>query len=161
MVAIEALYGTRSIAASTALTGISPGERARRAARRLDRRRASTATACIAALGLAAAVIVALLIGSVDLGALLLVLVMSFAGLCSGVVMPSRDMMVRAVTPPGSFGKVFGFVTNGFNIAGIVAPLMFGALLDHGEPRAVFFSSAACHAAAVVTVVSVPRRRAV
>ncbi len=25
-------------------------------------------------------------------------------------------MMVRAVTPPGSFGKVFGFVSTGFNL---------------------------------------------
>ena len=57
---------------------------------------------------------------------------MSLAGLCSGMVMPSRDMIVREVTPPGSFGKVFAFVTTGYHIAGILAPLMFGALLDHG-----------------------------
>ena len=69
---------------------------------------------------------------------MLLILVMSLSGLCTGVVMPSRDMIVREVTPPGAFGKVFGFVTNGFNIAGMLAPLMFGALMDHGEPRAVF-----------------------
>ena len=48
--------------------------------------------------------------------------------------MPSRDMIVREVTPPGSFGKVFGFVTTGFNIGGVVSPLIFGALMDHGAP---------------------------
>ena len=68
---------------------------------------------------------------------------MSLAGLCSGIVMPSRDMIVREVTPPGSFGKVFAFVTTGYHIAGILAPLLFGALLDHGEPRAIFFVIAA------------------
>ena len=72
---------------------------------------------------------------------------MSLAGLCSGMVMPSRDMIVREVTPPGSFGKVFAFVTTGYHIAGILAPLVFGALLDHGEPRAIFFAIAGVHAA--------------
>ena len=54
--------------------------------------------------------------------------------------MPSRDMIVREVTPPGSFGKVFGFVTTGFNIGGIVSPLIFGAIMDHGSPRLVFLA---------------------
>ena len=57
--------------------------------------------------------------------------------------MPSRDMIVREVTPPGAFGKVFGFVTNGFNIAGMLSPLICGALMDRGEPRAVFLLLAA------------------
>ena len=72
---------------------------------------------------------------------------MALAGLCSGMVMPSRDMIVREVTPPGSFGKVFAFVTTGYHIAGIVAPLVFGALLDHGEPRAIFYGGRGVHPA--------------
>ncbi len=75
-------------------------------------------------------------------------------------MLPARDMMLRAVTPPGAFGKVFGFVTNGFNVAGILAPPVFGALMDHGEPRLMFILLAACSVAALITVVSVPRRRA-
>ena len=67
----------------------------------------------------------------------LLILLMAAAGLFQGLAMPSRDMLVRAVTPPGSFGKVFGFVTTGFNIAGMVAPLIFGWLMDQGHPQAV------------------------
>ena len=85
---------------------------------------------------------------------------MTVAGFASGVIMPSRDMIVRAVTPAGSFGKVFGFVTTGFNIGGIVSPLIFGAIMDHGSPRLVFLGVAACSLAAVVTVASRPRRRA-
>jgi MFS family permease len=65
------------------------------------------------------------------------------AGFFSGAVAPSRDMMVRAVTPPGASGKVFGFVTTGFNIGGIVAPLLFGFTLDHGAPGLVFWTIAA------------------
>jgi MFS family permease len=72
--------------------------------------------------------------------------------------MPSRDMIVREVTPPGSFGKVFGFVTTGFNLGGIISPLMFGAIMDHGSPRLVFVLVAAFSALAIFTVTSRPRR---
>jgi MFS family permease len=85
---------------------------------------------------------------------------MSAAGFASGAVMPSRDMIVRAVTPAGSFGKVFGFVTSGFNIGGIVAPLVFGAIMDHGSPRLVFLTVAGLLVAAVVTVATRPGRPA-
>jgi MFS family permease len=63
---------------------------------------------------------------------------MSFGGLLNGLVQPSRDMMVRAVTPVGSFGKVFGFVSTGLSIGGMVAPLLYGWLMDRGEPRMIF-----------------------
>jgi FSR family fosmidomycin resistance protein-like MFS transporter len=66
----------------------------------------------------------------------------ALAGFFSGLVAPSRDMMVRAVTPPGASGKVFGFVTTGFNIGGIAAPLLFGLVLDYGEPGLVFWTIA-------------------
>ena len=67
----------------------------------------------------------------------------ALAGFFSGVVAPSRDMMVRAVTPPGASGKVFGFVTTGFNVGGIAAPLLFGFVLDYGDPGLVFWTIAA------------------
>ena len=67
-------------------------------------------------------------------------------------------MIVRDVTPPGSFGKVFGFVTTGFNIGGIVSPLTFGAIMDHGSPRLVFVTVAAFSTLAIFTVTSRPRR---
>jgi MFS family permease len=79
----------------------------------------------------------------VDAGAAVLLFTFVVAGLCNGFVAPSRDMLVRAVTPDGAHGKVFAFVTNGFNIGGIVSPLLFGALLDHGHPQAVFIVAAA------------------
>jgi len=76
--------------------------------------------------------------GWVDMPSALLIFVMSFGGLLNGLVQPSRDMMVRAVTPVGSFGKVFGFVSTGLNIGGMVAPLLYGWLMDRGEPRMIF-----------------------
>src|SRR5262245_40435947 len=110
VVALGSLYGTSPVTANTALSaylllsagGVLVGGFL---AGRISHHR------LIASLGLLATVLAALLIGSVDLGALLLILVMSLVGLCGGIVMPSRDMIVREVTPPGSFGKVFAFVT--------------------------------------------------
>ena len=55
---------------------------------------------------------------------------------------PSRDMIVREVTPPGAFGRVFGFVTTGFNIGGVLAPPAFGYMMDTGPPALVILGSA-------------------
>jgi FSR family fosmidomycin resistance protein-like MFS transporter len=76
----------------------------------------------------------------------------ALAGFFSGVVAPSRDMMVRAVTPPGASGKVFGFVTTGFNIGGIAAPLLFGFVLDYGAPGLVFWTIAGLSLLTLVVV---------
>jgi MFS family permease len=114
----------------------------------------------VAAVGLAFMAAFTLLVAKVDLGTIALIGAMSAAGFFSGVIMPSRDMIVRAVTPPGSFGKVFGFVTTGFNIGGIISPLLFGAIMDRGSPRLVFLTVAALTLIAILTVVSRPRRPA-
>jgi MFS family permease len=98
--------------------------------------------------------ILAVVLGLYNLGTAATVIVMSLSGLAAGMAMPSRDMMVRAVTPPGSFGKVFGFVTTGFNFAGVLVPLCFGPLMDHGYPVAVFMVIAATSVAAVAIVFS-------
>ena len=92
----------------------------------------------VAAVGFACTSTMAALLGWVEMPAAILVLVMSTGGLLNGIIQPSRDMMVRAVTPPGSFGKVFGFVTTGFNLGGMVAPLTFAWLMDHGQPRLIY-----------------------
>ena len=92
----------------------------------------------VAAVGFACTSTMAVLLGWVDMPAAVLIFVMSLGGLLNGMIQPSRDMMVRAVTPPGSFGKVFGFVTTGFNLGGMVAPLTYAWLMDHGQPRMIY-----------------------
>ena len=100
-------------------------------------------------------------IGMADLGFALLLVVMSLNGFVNGLMQPSRDMIVRAVTPEGQFGKVFGFVTTGFNIGGIIAPLLFGWVLDAGHPRAVFFLVCGLSLLAILTLIpNFLRRRA-
>ena len=67
-----------------------------------------------------------------------LIALLAVAGLVSGLVAPSRDLIIRSVTPPGDVGKVFGFVSAGFNLGGLLAPPFFGYLLDHSDPKIVF-----------------------
>jgi MFS family permease len=78
------------------------------------------------------------LVATLRLPHALLVALFGLAGLAAGAIAPSRDMLVRAITPPGESGKVFGFVTSGFNLAGLLAPPIFGALVDAGLPAMVF-----------------------
>ncbi len=120
----------------------------------------TTRHALVAALGLTAIALFALLFGLVDLGSLPLIAAMTVCGFFYGVIMPSRDMIVREITPPGSFGKVFGFVTTGFNIGGIISPLIFGAIMDHSSPRLVFLLVAGFSLLAVFTVATGPHRAA-
>lgn len=159
VVALGALYGTPVTTANAALSGnlllsaigvLIGGLLVGR----------TTRHAMVATIGLAVMALFTLLIAEIDLGTLALITVMSLIGLFSGVIMPSRDMIVREITPPGSFGKVFGFVTTGFNIGGIVSPLIFGAIMDHGSPRLVFLVVAALCLVAVLTVATRPRRLA-
>jgi MFS family permease len=95
----------------------------------------------VAAFGFGGAAVLILLVGSVDLGAILVIAAMGTAGFLAGMISPSRDMLVRAASPPGAFGRVFGIVTTGFNIGGTVGPLIGGWIMDHNLPRWVFFSS--------------------
>jgi FSR family fosmidomycin resistance protein-like MFS transporter len=157
--ALGALYGTPAAVANSALTallimsaagvlvgGILTGVTSRHG--------------LVASGGLVATAIVCVLIGLVDFNALALVVLMSAAGFFSGLTMPSRDMIVRAVTPPGAYGRVFGFVSSGFNIAGIVTPIVFGQLLDRGYVREIFFLMALCALLAIFTVaLSTTRKR--
>ena len=88
----------------------------------------------------------------IDFPALALIVLMSSVGFFNGLTMPSRDMIVRAATPRGAYGRVFGFVTTGFHLAGIVSPIIFGQMLDRGYPREIFFFMAFCTLLSIATV---------
>jgi FSR family fosmidomycin resistance protein-like MFS transporter len=95
----------------------------------------------VAAFGFGCAGLLILLVGTVNIGPILVAAAMGLAGFLSGMISPSRDMLVRAASPPGAFGRVFGIVTTGFNIGGTLGPLIGGWIMDHNLPRWVFFSS--------------------
>ncbi|MCR9073130.1 MAG: MFS transporter [Alphaproteobacteria bacterium] len=109
----------------------------------------------VAACCFLATAVAIMIVGVVALPVWALVALMALQGLTHGIIMPSRDMIVRSVTPTGSMGKVFGFVSTGFSLGGIVAPLMFGFLLDRGEPALVFYVIAGFMIVSLLTVFSV------
>lgn len=85
------------------------------------------------------------------------VLMAAFAvtGICWGMAMPSRDLIVRAITPEGSAGSVFGFVSTGFNVGSMIGPMLFGLLLDHRMGQGVFLTSGMLMLLTVATLVSI------
>jgi FSR family fosmidomycin resistance protein-like MFS transporter len=92
----------------------------------------------VAAVGFGLSALIMLLVATLTLSVPVIILAMGFAGFIFGIVQPARDMLVRRAAPPGSAGRVFGIVSTGFNIAGTVGPILFGWMMDHGEPRWVF-----------------------
>ena len=90
----------------------------------------------------------------------LIVPIMAAAGLANGVTAPSRDVLIRRAAVGAGMGKIFGFVYSGFDLGSSVAPLLFGAFIDHHAPRAVFLVAAAAYALAAPTVMQVRRRTA-
>jgi MFS family permease len=88
----------------------------------------------------------------------LYVVALGLAGMLSGLCMPSRDMMVRAAAPPGQAGAVFGIVSTGFNIGGMISPILFGWLMDAGHPVSVFLLSAGFMAVTALAAVAQERR---
>jgi FSR family fosmidomycin resistance protein-like MFS transporter len=82
---------------------------------------------------------------------------MTLAGVVLGAVGPARDIIVRGTAPPEARGKVYGFVYSGLDLGGLVAPLVFGWVLDRGHPALIFAGSAAFMLLAVPTVIGVRR----
>jgi MFS family permease len=92
----------------------------------------------IASTALFAAALLTGLISVSSMSTVAMLVIMGIAGLLLGIVTPSRDMLVRAAAPKGSEGRAFGIVSTGLNLGGVVGPLVFAALVDHGHPRLVF-----------------------
>jgi MFS family permease len=92
----------------------------------------------VAAIGFAVTAVLTLLVAILSLPGLLVIALLSVAGFFSGLIQPSRDMMAREAAPPGAAGRVFGIVTTGFNVGAAIGPVLFGIILDHGQPAWIF-----------------------
>ena len=95
----------------------------------------------VAAACFAVNAVIVLLIATINLPSLLLMAAMASAGFLGGVIAPSRDMLVRNAAPAGAAGRAFGIVSTGFNLGGIVSPLLFGWIMDQNAPQWVFGAS--------------------
>jgi len=140
VVALMSGYGSSFSAANLALTAFlgasAAGVLAGGFLADRTQRHGQVAAACFA---LTAAVV--LIIAVVNLPAVVLTVAMAVAGFLSGVIAPSRDMLVRNAAPPGAAGRAFGIVSTGFNVGGIISPLLFGWIMDHDSPHWVFGAS--------------------
>jgi MFS family permease len=92
----------------------------------------------VAAACFAVNAVIVLAIAAFNLPPALLTIAMGTAGFLGGVIAPSRDMLVRHAAPEGAAGRAFGIVSTGFNLGGIVSPLLFGWIMDQNAPRWVF-----------------------
>ncbi|BCX17161.1 MAG: MFS transporter [Geminicoccaceae bacterium] len=109
----------------------------------------------IIATGLGLAALLILVPAHTDLPLPLLWAVVAIAGALHGATTPSRDLLVRAAAPPGSSGKVFGFVYSGLDLGATIAPAIAGRLLDAGAPEGLFWLAAIATALSVVAAVAV------
>jgi len=95
----------------------------------------------VAAACFAVNAVIVFVIATITLPSLLLTAAMAAAGFLGGVIAPSRDMLVRNAAPAGAAGRAFGIVSTGFNLGGIVSPLLFGWIMDQNLPHWVFGAS--------------------
>src|ERR1700733_6349827 len=140
IVALTTGYGVTYSSANTALTfylaASAIGVLAGGVLADRTQRHGQVAAACFAINA-----VVVLIIAAFALPSLLLTALMAMAGFLGGVIAPSRDMLVRDAAPPGAAGRAFGIVSTGFNVSGIIGPLLFGWIMDQGAPHWVFGGS--------------------
>ena len=75
-----------------------------------------------------------------------------------GVVAPSRDLLVKAATPKGVSGRVYGIVYSGIDLGAAVGPFIFGFFMDAGLPKALFLGIAMFQLMIIPTVFKVSSR---
>ena len=114
----------------------------------------------VAACGLGVSAVLFVVAGEAAFPFAVLIGVIALAGFANGTVAPSRDLIVRSVTPEGSTGKVFAFTSVGLDVGGVVAPLIFGWVMDQAGSRWIFPLTAMIMVAAIATVFGTRRTRA-
>ncbi len=109
------------------------------------------------------AALMACVLASGAIAPAMVVVAMAAMGFGVGFAGPSRDMLVRLATQaelgPNAFGRVYGFVYSGLDVGLATAPLVFGILLDRGQPNAVLWAVAASQCLAIVAAFAIGSRR--
>ncbi|MBE0613236.1 MAG: MFS transporter [Burkholderiales bacterium] len=155
-----ALYGAPLTVASAALTGFLFGGIVGIVAGGFAAAHSSRHN-LVAAAGMSIGAILTLVMASGLLPIWMLTSCMGMIGFFTFSTSPSRDILVRGVTPPGATGRVYGFVYSGLDLGASLSPLLFGWMLDQHMPKWVFGAAAMFMLFAVATVVTLrPRRTA-
>jgi MFS family permease len=84
--------------------------------------------------------------------------VLALTGFAIGIGSPSRDLMVKQVTPKGATGRVYGLVYSGFDAGFALAPLAFGVLMDKAWYSEIFFVVALVLLSAMCVALAVGQR---
>jgi MFS transporter, FSR family, fosmidomycin resistance protein len=152
------VYGVSLIVASSGLTAYLVGSGTGMLAAGFLRDRADRMVA--PALGFAA--VMAAVLASGEMPAVVLWPLMVGLGFGVGFAGPGRDLLVRRAATSrfgrGSFGRVYGFVYSGLDAGQALSPLVFGPVLDAGHFRRPLIAIAVLQAAALLTALRVSNR---
>ena len=107
--------------------------------------------------GIAALIALVVALGSVP--ALAVPALFGAMGFASGIAGPSRDLLVKKSTPDNATGRVYGVVYSGLDIGQAVAPLFFGALMDHQQYQGVWLGLVCMQAVLITSAFQVRRVR--
>ena len=110
----------------------------------------------VAILGVTLASLGLVIIGGNFISSYFVLPALALSGFFSGITAPSRDMLVRKITPPGASGRIFGFVYSGLDLGSSIMPLLAGALMDSGKADIVFYSCALMFVIAIITALKIP-----
>ena len=105
----------------------------------------------VIAIAFALAGTLCVLIGSGEVPGTLTLVLLGMVGFSAGLAGPSRDLLVRSASPRGATGRVYGVVYSGLDVGMSLAPLMFGAMMDHRHPGWVFIAIGLFQALALFT----------
>jgi MFS family permease len=153
------LYGMSQVLASSALSGYMVANSAGMLAGGfLVTATARTENTVMVSLVTAGLILIILAMGWAPAGAA--GLVVAAAGFSAGLSGPSRDMLIRRVTPKGAIGSVYGLVYSGMDVGSAVAPLCFGLLLDAGMGHGPWLGAGAAFMVSALLAQWIGRRAA-
>jgi MFS family permease len=113
----------------------------------------------VVALGFGLGALVAAALAFAAIPSALVPVLFGAMGFASGIAGPSRDMLVKRSTPENASGRVYGVVYSGLDVGQAIAPLIFGALLDHQQWRGVWLVVIASQLLLIASAFNVRRVR--
>ena len=151
--ALHDMYGTPEVVGALALSAFTVGSVFGILSGGLVADRYGPRIATAIATLLPAAVIIAML-GWVNIEGVFLIVLLAISGFLIGLLIPSRDLLLRSITPPGSMGKVMGFASTGSNLGGALIPIVLGYAMDNAGGQWVFWISGLFIGAAFLTFIT-------
>lgn len=113
----------------------------------------------IVGIGFGVAALAAILLAVGNFAAWMVPVLFGVMGFASGIAGPSRDLLVKRSTPENASGRVYGVVYAGLDIGQAVSPLVFGAMMDHGQYRGVLLGLAFMQCVLIASAFNVRRVR--